>query len=133
MTTEQLIGVGGAIAGGLLALMAAAWVWRSLDRAGDRLRVTESALAGQATAISLRLATARSGLTDLQARTEQILGSLPDADTRMATATSELGARRAASDSLRARLVESHATIARVRATARLVMRAIELRRIFLG
>jgi hypothetical protein len=133
VTTEQLIAVGGAIAVGLLALTAAAWLWRSLRHATAGLRATESGLAARATALPHQLAAARTSLADFDARTEQPMGSLINLDARIATAIAELGARRAASDSLRARLVESHATLARVRETARLVMRAIELRRIFLG
>ena len=133
MTTEQSIAAGGTIVVGLLALIAAAWLWRSLGRVGEGLRATESGLAAQATALPQRLAVARTSLADFQAQRDRTLGSLANLDARIDAATTELGARRAASDSLRERLIAGHATLARVREIVHVLIRAIELRRIFLG
>jgi hypothetical protein len=133
VTTEQSIAVGGAIVVAVLALIGAAWLWRSLGRAGEGLQATESGLAARATALPQRLAATRTSLADFQAQIERVLGSLANLDARIDAATTELGARRAASDSLRERLIAGHATLARVREIVHVLIRAIELRRIFLG
>ena len=58
--------------------------------------------------------------------------ALAELDARMDRATADLLASRAASDTLRLRLIEGRLTIARIRQLVRLLVRLGELRRDFL-
>ena len=87
----------------------------------------------RAVTLPLALASARAALAEQGAAAEHALWTLKRADEQLAAATVALAARRAGLDALRERLDRTRAGVATLKSAARLIMRAIELRRAILG
>lgn len=132
MTTEALLVVLSLVVV-VVAAVGAFVAWRTLARVGSSLRALDERLARQAEALPVILADSRGRLVAARADGERALWALAGADARLEAARAGLAAKRDASDTLRARMISSHATLARIRETTRLLIRAIELRREFLG
>ena len=132
MTFEQAVYVTIAIVVALTALLAALFAWRTLGKAGAALRAADERIAHMAADVPERIAATRTQLAGVDVQAEHALWMLGKLDSRMDSATADLVAKRAASDRLRVRLVDSRLTIARLRQLVRLMMRLGELRREFL-
>lgn len=85
-----------------------------------------------AAGIPPRASDGRSQIAGVDRQAEQAMVALAELDTRMDRATADLLASRAASDTLRLRLIEGRLTVARIRQLVRLLIRLGELRRDFL-
>jgi len=129
MTTVQLIFVVVAISAAALVLVGAFVASRALKRAGAALTETSVRLSAMASGLPKRAADGRSHLADIDVQTNQALLTMDAVDIRMDRVTADLLATRAASDTLRLRLIEGRLTIARIRQLVRLLMRLGELRR----
>ena len=132
MTTVQLIFVVVAISAAALVLVGAFVASRALKRVGATLAETSIRLSATASGLPKRAADGRSHLADIDVQTNQALLTMDAVDIRMDRVTADLLATRAASDTLRLRLIEGRLTIARIRQLVRLLMRLGELRRDFL-
>jgi len=118
---------------GVTALAAATVTWLFLTRASRGLRHLEAKLDDRGHAVRGRLVAAAGDLASLRTHGERALWALERADVRLDAMARELAARRRGSDTLRAQLLGSEARLHRIREGARLLLRAIELRRDLLG
>ena len=132
MSTLQLIFVVVAVSAVALVLVGAFIASRALKRAGLALTETSNRLSATAVGLPRRAAEGRNRLDDLDTQASQAMRTLDELDARMDRATVDLLATRAASDTLRLRLIEGRLTIARIRQLVRLLIRLGELRRDFL-
>jgi len=132
MTTVQLIFVVVAISAAALVLVGAFVASRALKRAGAALTETSVRLSAMASGLPKRAADGRSHLADIDVQTNQALLTMDAVDIRMDRVTADLLATRAASDTLRLRLIEGRLTIARLKQLVRLMIRLGELRRVVL-
>ena len=132
MTTLQLVFVVVAVSTAALVLVGAFVASRALARAGAAMRETSHRVSATAAGIPPRASDGRSQVAAVDRQTEQALVALAELDARMDRATAQLLASRAASDTLRLRLIEGRLTIARIRQLVRLLVRLGELRRDFL-
>lgn len=117
----------------MIALVAAYLTRRSVRNLSGEIEAAQSRISIASRSLGARTARVRGGLVGIGTRADALVAQLSDFDARTAVAVDDLHARRAASDSLRGQLTGGHATLNRVRDVTRLVMRAIELRRVFLG
>ena len=117
----------------LLVLVGALVFSRALGRGGDALRRTDERLVAQSAALPGRFHNARLRLSEFHASTEHTLWSLSRLDQRIDATRVALVTRRAEMDKGRARLIGARAEIERIKSGVRLVLRALELRRTFLG
>ena len=84
-------------------------------------------------ALPAEVASWRATLAEVGAAAEHALWSSARFDSQVAAATVALAERREELDRLRTRLEDAQVTIERLKSAGRLIMRAIELRRAFLG
>jgi hypothetical protein len=118
----------------VFALVAAVLVRRTTARIGHGLLELDERLAGRSTTIAADLSATRGRLVAVsRADTERALWSLATFDSRLEAAEAALRERRAASDTLRASMVRNRGALVSVINSARALIRAIELRRDFLG
>lgn len=117
---------------GILAMAGALFAWRAAARTSRALGAAEIRLVARAQTLPASAAGAREQLAAVRAQAERTLWTLPSLDARIDSTTADLAARRAASDRLRTDMVRSRAGLTRIRNSARLIIRAIELRREFL-
>ena len=106
---------------------------RALGRLGADLRVRDEQLVAQTAGLRVRFHGARLRLSEFHATIEHALWSLSRLDQRIDAARVALVLQRAGLDKSRGRIVGARAEIERIRHGARLVLRALELRRTFLG
>src|SRR5690349_6393333 len=132
MTGEQVVLVAVAAIVGVLALVGALVVWRTLASVVTGLRAADTRLAGSALVASTRLAGTRERLARVDAQTERALVTLGNLEDRIDRARVDLKSKRVSSDRLRLRLLEGRLTIARLRQLVRLMIRLNEMRRVFL-
>jgi HAMP domain-containing protein len=132
MSTMQLVFVVVAASAAALALVGAFVAWRALTRAGAALHRTSQNLSATAANLPARAANARDRFADVNGQSERLSAMLGEVDGRIESSSAHLLATRAASDTLRLRLIEGRLTIARIRQLMRLLVRLGELRRDFL-
>ena len=117
----------------LVAWLVGRAVSRRLSALSEGLRAADARIVHEAPVMAARMGVARTDLAAVSTAAERALWSLSRFDERLDTARTGLAARRAAKDKDRARLIGARRTIIRVKKSARMVMRAIELRRVILG
>jgi hypothetical protein len=132
MTGEQVVLVAAAGIAGVLALLGALIVWRTLSGVGRGLRSANDRLAGRDLTIAAQLASTRERLAQVDAQAEPALWTLGNLDVRIDRARVDLRSKRVSSDRLRLRMLEGRLTIARLRQLVRLMIRLNEMRRVFL-
>ncbi|MEP7361394.1 MAG: hypothetical protein ABI744_07435 [Chloroflexota bacterium] len=122
-----------------LAVFIALMVWLvravtgRLGELGAGLRAVDVRLANGAPVLAARIGAARADLTTVSTQTELALWSLSRLDERLDATREELVQRHAALDKDRERLIAARTTIIRVRKSAGLILKMLELRRAFLG
>jgi hypothetical protein len=82
--------------------------------------------------VPAKVAVVRATLAEWSVAAERGLWTLAKLDNQMAAATATLASRRQELDRTRTRLASAQVTVDRLKSAARLIMRAIELRRAFL-
>jgi hypothetical protein len=117
----------------LLVLLGAVVFRRAVSRGGATLRGYDERLMAQAEELPGRFHNARLRLGEFHATTEHALWSLSRLHQRIDATRVGLVTRRAELDRSRERIVGARAEIERIKRGARLVVRALELRRTFLG
>lgn len=117
----------------LLVLIGALVFSRALSRAGAGLRVRDKRLVAQVAELPGRFHDARLRLSEFHATTEHALWSLSRLEQHIDATRVALVTGRAGLDRSRERIVGARAEIERIKRGARLVLRALELRRTFLG
>jgi hypothetical protein len=117
----------------LFALFVGRTASRRLEAFSAKLRVADERLVNEAPALATRLGAQRAGLAQLSAATERGLWSVSRFDDRLDTVRAGLAMRRVALDRNRARLIAARATIVRVRRSAQMLIKVMELRRAILG
>ena len=132
MTTQDIVILAVAATIAILALVGAIAAWRVLGRSGSGLRAAADGLSTRAQLMPEQLAGVRTQLNEVNAQVEHALWMLGEFDDRLDRASVDLRAKRAASDSLRLRLLQGRLTIARIRRLVQLMTRLGELRRAFL-
>jgi hypothetical protein len=118
---------------GVLSVAGAVWVWRAAQRLSVSVREFEVRFDDQSHVLRGRLISAPQDLIAMRSRTELALWTLERLDRRLDAATVALAAQRRGSDTLRAQLLADRARLSRIRDGARMLLRAIELRRELLG
>ena len=117
-----------------VSLVAALLVRRTTARTRHGLLGLDERLAARSRTIGADLAIVRGRLAGAsRADTERVLWSLAAFDSRLDAAQAALRERRAASDTLRSSMVRNRGALLRATNSARVLMRAIELRRDLLG
>jgi len=96
-------------------------------------RRLDARLAAQAPQLAARMAAVRNDLAAVSTQTERALWSLSRFDERVDAARSGLATRRVALDEDRARLIAARTAIIRVKKSAGLILKMLELRRAILG
>lgn len=118
----------------VFALVAALLTRRITARTRHGLRELDERLTARSTTIAADLSAMRGRLVAVsRADTERALWSLATFDSRVEAAHAAVRERRAASDTLRASMVRNRGAVLRVINSSRALIRAIELRRDFLG
>jgi hypothetical protein len=117
----------------LLLLVGALMFSRVLKRAGANLRLQDERLIVQSTGLRVRFHEARLRISEFHATTEHALWQLSRLDQRIDATRVALVTGRASLDNGRDRLIGARAEIERIKRGARLIVRALELRRTFLG
>ena len=122
-----------------LAVFSAFMVWliRSitgkLGEVGAQLRAVDARLVKELPELAGRLGAVQADLAAVSTRTERALWSLSRFDERANAAQEALAKTRTTLDADRARLIAARGAITRVQKSARLILKALELRRAFLG
>ena len=132
MSAAQIVILGVAITVAAIALLGALMTWRALTRAGRGLRSASESLNFRALALPAQLRTVQARVAEVDAQAERALWMLGNLDDRVDRATTDVRAKRVASDRLRLRLIEGRLTIARLKQLVRLMIRLGELRRVVL-
>ena len=133
MTLEQAVAVFVAVAVALVALIGAFMTWRALARAGRALRHVDDRVVAAAQNIPRRASSARERLVDGRAASERALWSLANLDPRLDATALAIAEKRAASDSLRRSMAANRHSLERMRRGARLLLKAVQMRREFPG
>lgn len=105
----------------------------SLGDLGARLRSLDARLVNGNPELAGRLSAMRADLTAVSTRTERALWSLSRFDERAEGTREKLAGTRTALDKDRARLIAARGAIIRIKKSARMIMKMLELRRAFLG
>lgn len=121
------------IALAFLALTGTLVLSRRLGRAGRSLRDVDARLADEVSTMPMRWEARRQSLIETKAATERALWSLARFDERVDAAREALVERRAGLDRRRAQIVATRRGVERMKKGARMLIRAIELRRTFLA
>lgn len=104
-----------------------------LGEIGAGLRAADARLVNEAPVLTARLAAARSDLVAISTQTERALWSLSRFDERVDATRQGLAASAVALDKDRERLIAARTTIIRIKKSASLILKMLELRRAFLG
>jgi hypothetical protein len=104
-----------------------------LGEAGTQLRAMDARLVASTPGLAQRMSAARADLAAVSTQTERALWSLARFDERADTARERLARTRATLDKDRARLIATRGAIIRMRKSARLILKMLELRRAILG
>jgi hypothetical protein len=97
------------------------------------LRAVDARLVNEMPVLTARLDAARSSLVAVSTQTERALWSLSRFDERLDAARQGLAASALALDKDRERLIAARTTIMRIKKSASLILKMLELRRAFLG
>jgi len=116
----------------LLALLGARAVNHRLSGVAETLRRADARLVEQTPLLADRFASRRARLGDTNAATERALWSLSRLDEQVDAARLGLVARRTQLDDQRVRIIAARAGVKRIKSGARMLVRAIELRRAIL-
>lgn len=113
------------------------WVVRvvtgRLNEVGAGLRATDARLTADIAELPTKMAAVRADLIAVSTRTERALWSLSRLDDRIDVTRVGLVRSRLALDADRERLIAARTTIIRVKKSAGLILKMLELRRAFLG
>lgn len=104
-----------------------------LSELGGSLRAVDARLVNEMPVLTARLDAARSSLVAVSTQTERALWSLSRFDERLDAARQGLAASALALDKDRERLIAARTTIMRIKKSASLILKMLELRRAFLG
>ncbi len=116
-----------------VALLGAALLWRRVSAAQTGLTRVAASLDERALTLPLALSSARAVLAERGAAVEHAGWVIARFDEQAERIEGTLAQRRAGLDATRARLEGARAGVKRLKSAARLIMRAIELRRAILG
>ena len=116
----------------LVALVLACVLWRRTPRAATGLTALAERLDERAVRLPLAIGTARADLAERTATIEHALWLMTLADARIDARTAALRQRRAALDGVREKMERNRTRAETLKSTARLIMKALELRRTFL-
>lgn len=97
------------------------------------LRAVDARLVNEMPVLTARLDAARSSLVAVSTQTERALWSLSRFDERLDAARQGLAASALELDKDRERLIAARTTIMRIKKSASLILKMLELRRAFLG
>jgi hypothetical protein len=100
---------------------------------GAQLRSLDARVVNATPRLAGRLTGMRADLAAVSTQTERALWSLSRFDERAEAAREVLAGTRTALDKNRARLIAARGAIIRIRKSARMIMKMLELRRAFLG
>lgn len=117
----------------LLAWFVGRAVTRRLDAVRTRLHAADERLVRETPLLAARMDAQRADLAELSAASERALWSLARFDEQLDTVRAGLATRRVALDHDRTRLIAARATIIRVRRSAQMLIKMMELRRAILG
>jgi len=115
------------------ALLGAVLTRQALRRASASLERLDRQLVARSTTLPASLAGTREQLAGLLAATGSGTWSLARVDEQLSAAETRLRERREQLDGLRARIISARLNIARVESVIRVGLKAIEIRRTFLG
>jgi hypothetical protein len=104
-----------------------------LGEIGASLRAMDARFVNEAPVLAGRLDAARSNLVAVSTQTERALWSLSRFDERVDATRQGLAASAVALDKDRERLIAARTTIIRIKKSASLILKMLELRRAFLG
>jgi len=104
-----------------------------LGEVGAQLRSLDARLVRTTPTLAGRLGALRADLAAVSTQTERALWSLSRFDERAEAARAALAGTRTALDNDRARLIAARGAIIRIKKSARMIMKMLELRRAFLG
>jgi hypothetical protein len=104
-----------------------------LSELGGSLRAVDARLVTEMPVLTARLDAARSSLVAVSTQTERALWSLSRFDERLDAARQGLAASALELDKDRERLIAARTTIMRIKKSASLILKMLELRRAFLG
>jgi len=104
-----------------------------LGEVGAQLRSLDSRLLRETPTLAGRLGAMQADLAAVSTQTERALWSLSRFDERAEAAREALVGTRLALDSDRARLIAARRAIIRIKKSARVILKALELRRAILG
>jgi hypothetical protein len=104
-----------------------------LGEVSRQLRSVDARLAHEVPVLATRIGAARSDLAAVSAQAERALWSLSRVDARLDAATEGLKTRRVAIERDGDRLVAARSAIIRIKKSARIVLKMLELRRAILG
>ena len=104
-----------------------------LGEVGAQLRSLDSRLLRETPTLAGRLGAMQADLAAVSTQTERALWSLSRFDERAEAARAALAGIRTALDNDRARLIAARGAIIRIKKSARMIMKMLELRRAFLG
>ena len=116
-----------------VCVLAAVVAWRRASAVHTGMQRLATALDERAITLPEALAASRASLAERGAAAEHGLWTITRFDEQLEQATSTLARRRQSLDALRARLEGAKENVERLKSAARLIMRAIELRRAILG
>jgi hypothetical protein len=117
----------------LLFIVGARMARRSAAAAHEGFSALERSLDDRTAMLPIMLSTARADLAERGAAIEHGMWTLTRFDKTLTDATTGLADRRRGLETLHERLVASRAAAERLKSAIRMIMRAIELRRTFLG
>jgi hypothetical protein len=116
-----------------VALIGATLLWRRVNAGRPGLARVAASLDERALTMPLALSSTRAALAERGAAAEHALWVIARFDERAQRIEGTLARQRAGLDATRARLEGALANVEKLKSAARLIMRAIELRRAILG
>ena len=117
----------------LVALLVGRSISRRLGSLGKQLRAVDARLTHETPVLGARMGAQRAELARVSTATELALWSLSRFDERLDATRESLATRHAAVERDRARLIAARGKIIRVKKSAQMLMRVLELRRAILG
>lgn len=113
------------------------WLMRTvtgrLGEVGAQVRAIDARIVNATPLLASRLSGGQADLAAVSTQTERALWSLSRFDERADAAREILARTRTALDKDRARLIAARGAIIRIKKSARMIMKMLELRRAFLG
>jgi len=116
-----------------LCVLTAVVAWRRTSAAHAGMERLATSLYERAITLPEAISSSRASLAERGAAAEHALWTIGRFDGQLEQATKTMAQRRQSLDTLRARLEGARVNVERLKSAARLIMRAIELRRAILG